>query len=197
MTHGLDIMRFKPRFQWEPSSGTPERSAANNCGPTGSSQQADYYREPDTPFAIERQRDRAGIPHGVPTNAWQQAEILEVHNIPAEVVEIDSLAELDALVGTGRRPVGIGVLCSRMTAKTRGHSFLGWHRITILKRSRRFVWRRMRWVYGYRYTDPNFNPQYRPDPKKGHRFISRRELKHVFIENSPRYAIVPTRRKAA
>lgn len=195
MATSMDVLKHRPRFQWEDSSGSPECSQMFNCGPTGTTQQADYYRNETYP--IERTRTRPGVAPCRPTNAWEQVEMLEARQVPAEVVVIDSLAEFDALVGTGRRPVGIGVLCSRMTARTRGHPFLGWHRITILRRKARFSWRRRRWMHGYIYTDPNFNPAYRPDPKKGHRWISRSELKYVFIANSPRYAIVPTHRKAA
>lgn len=184
-----------PRFQWEISSGTFDCSQSVNCGPTGSTQQADFYR--DREFPIERTRIRADVSRCRPTNAWEQVEMLRKRDVPADVAEIDSLAELDALLGKGkRRPVGIGVLMSRMTAETRGHPFLGWHRITILCKARRR--RNGRYVYGYIYTDPNFSPPggYRPDPRKGHRFIRRGELRYAFIDNSPRYAIVPHNRKA-
>lgn len=194
-------MQPLPRFQFEPSSGTPDYSQKNNCGPTGSTQQADFYRDRsrDNRFGIERTRTLAGVARGTPTSAWDQAEMLEVRGVSADVRQIDSLEQLDGFVGYGQRPVGIGVLMSRVTARTRGHSFLGWHRITILRRKRRFVWRRMRWIRGYIYTDPNFSALngYRPDPKKGHRWISRAALRYAFINNSPRYAIVPTRQKAS
>lgn len=184
-----------PRWQWEESSGTHTCSASVNCGPTGSSQQVDYFRDRKVP--IERQRTRAGIGRCRSTNAWEQADILRSHGIDTEVVQIDSLAQLDALLGPNppRRPIGIGVLMSRMSAATRGHPFLGWHRITILRRAVRTINGRKR--RGYIYTDPNFSPPggHRPDPKKGKRFIRRGELRYAFIEASPRYAIVPIRRK--
>lgn len=185
-----------PRFQWESSSGTFECSQAVNCGPTGSTQQADYKR--NDRFPIERTRTNAGVAPCRPTNAWEQAAMLTKRGWPATVREIDSLSQLDALVGYhGKRPVGIGVLMGRMSAKTRGHAFLGWHRITILKRHRKFIWSKMQWVGGYYYTDPNFSPPggYRPDPKRGHRWISRAALRYAFIRNSPRYAIVPDYKK--
>jgi hypothetical protein len=193
MVTSMNVLTHKPRYQWEASSGTFDCSQSVNCGPTGSTQQADYYR--DATFPIEATRTRAGVARCRPTNAWEQVAMLEARGVKAEVVEIASLKQLDALVRYGRRPVGIGVLMSRMTAATRGHSFLGWHRITILRRAPRI--RNGRRVGGYVYTDPNFNPAYRPDPMKGHRWISRAELRHAFIDNSPRYAIVPTHRKAA
>ena len=184
-----------PRFQWEKSSGNPSCSQSVNCGPTGSVQQVDFYR--DRKYPIERSRIRAGIGRCRPTNAWEQAEILRSRGVPAEVVAIQSLDQLDKLLGARpfRRPVGIGVQMVRMSAATRGHAFLGWHRITILaKATRKINGRRRR---GYIYTDPNFSPPggHRPDPKKGHRFIRRGELRYAYIENAPCYAIVPERRK--
>lgn len=185
--------KYKPRFQWESSSGTFDCSQSVNCGPTGSTQQADYFRDMD--FPIEGTRIRAGVPPCVPTSAGQQAQMLVRRNVDAYAAEIASLHALDLLLADGHRPIGIGVLMSRLHAETRGHPFLGWHRITILKQARRWIGGRLR--NGYIYTDPNFSPigGYRPDPKKGHRFITRWELNHAFIENSPRYGIIPKRRK--
>lgn len=187
----------RPRFQFEQSSGTMANSQIFNCGPTGAAQQADFYKDaPNTSqFSIEGGRLKAGIAQGRPTSAWEQAEILRIRGVPCDVREIASLKALDELVGYGRRPVGIGVEMSRVTAKTRGHSFEGWHRITILTRSHRI--RNGKRIPGYTYTDPDFYPAggFRPDPQKGHRFISRAELRHAFINNSPRYAVVPRRKK--
>ena len=199
----------KPRFQWEQSSGTPSKSQAFNCGPTGSTQQADFYqdrgtRESKPYYGIEGSRLLAGVSQGRPTNAWEQANMLDRRGVPATVLFLDRLADLDLLLGThGRRPIGIGVDMSRLTARTRGHTFLGMHRLTILKPARRRrkrdgVWKMVR---GYVYTDPNFNPQWRPDPKKGHRWISRAELRHAWVLDPnpahPMVAIVPDKRKGA
>ena len=198
MTSWKSCMQPRPRFQFEQSSGTPANSQIFNCGPTGAAQQADFYMDaPDSSqFSIEGGRLKAGIPQGRPTNAWEQAEILRIRGVPCDVVTLADLHALDELVGwDGRRPVGIGVEMGRVTAKTRGHTFTGWHRITILKRARRT--KNGKRVGGYVYTDPNFYPAggFRPDPKKGHRWISRAELRHAFINNDPRYAIVPRRKK--
>ena len=114
--------------------------------------------------------------------------------MPCDPVVIKTLKQLDVALGNKpfRKPVGIGVLMSRLSAKTRGHSFLGWHRITILKRAKRR--RRGKIIRGYIYTDPNFG-SHRPDPQKGHRFIRRGELRRAFIENQPAIAIVPHHKK--
>lgn len=187
----------RPRFQFEPSSGTSTQSQIFNCGPTGAAQQADFYNDaPDSSqYGIESGRTKAGIERGRPTSAWEQAEILKARGVPADVLSIESLKTLDELLGYGRRPIGIGIEMIRVTAATRGHSFTGWHRITLLTRTHRM--RNGKRVPGYLYTDPNFNPQFRPDPKKGHRFISRAELRYAFMGNSPRYAIVPRFKKGA
>ena len=204
MTRWTSAMQPRPRFQWEQSSGTPSKSQAFNCGPTGATQQDDFYndRPNDNQHPIEATRLRAGVPQGVPTNAWQQADMGDVRGVPMSVVFIESLYEFDRLLGTeGRRPIGIGIYMARLTARTRGHAFLGMHRITILKPGRRRRKRDGKWVMvdGYVYTDPNFNPQYRPDPKKGHRWMSRAELRYAWIKDPdpshPTVAIVPDRRK--
>lgn len=188
-------LAYPPRFQFEPSSGSLYRSQVYNCGPTGAAQQIDYYKGRPGTTGIEQLRDRIGMAHGTPTNAWQQAEMLTAMGVPAAVVEISSMDQLDKLLGYGDRPIGIGILMSRLRASTRGHSFTGWHRITLLTRRTRTINGVKR--RGYLYTDPNFSPPggVRPDPQKGHRWINRRELKRAFLDNDPSYAIVPLKRK--
>lgn len=192
---------YRPRFQWEPSSGSHDYSQSNNCGPTGATQQADYYN--DGFHSIEQTR-MLSAQRGRPTTAGEQAAMFYRRTgIGAAVVSLRGLDQLDGLLNR-RRPIGLGVICSRMRAKTRGHPFLGSHRITLLKKERRRVRNRNgQRVYrrGYLYTDPNFHPPgtgYREDPKKGHRWISRRELHYVlFGPGAPSYAlaIVPERAK--
>lgn len=188
---------YPPRFQFEPSSGTLQYSQTNNCGPTGAAQQIDYYlgRKEGT-TAIEPLRAAIGKERGTPTSAWDQMNMLIVKGIPASVISFDSMRQLNRLLGwNGDRPIGIGLMMSRLKPSTRGHSFLGWHRITLIKRARRLVNGRRR--YGYLYTDPNFSPPggYRPDPKKGHRFVTQAELKHAWLDNPAALGIVPNRRK--
>ena len=187
---------YPPRFQFEPSSGSLYSSQVWNCGPTGAAQQIDYYLGRLGTTKIEALRWATGTPSGQPTSAWDQAEKLMVKGIPAAVVTIDSMEQLDKLLGYGYRPIGIGVQMSRFRASTRGHDFLGWHRITLLRRRARKINGIVR--RGYLYTDPNFRPPgsgFREDPLKGHRWVNRRELEYAFLGNSPRYAIVPLKRK--
>lgn len=187
---------YPPRFQFEPSSGSLYRSQVFNCGPTGAAQQIDYYLgRTGGGTGIEHLRDVTRTPHGEPTNAWQQAEMLTAMGVPAAVVEIGSMDQLDKLLGYGDRPIGIGIEMVRVRASTRGHDFLGWHRITLLTRRRRTINGIKR--RGYIYTDPNFSPPggVRPDPQHGARWINRRELEYAFLENNPSYAIVPLKRK--
>lgn len=198
----VTALDFDPRFQWELTSGTFYCSQSVNCGPTGSTQQADAYghRRGTRKFNIERTRTNAGVPACRPTSADEQTSMLDMRGTAAELVYIDTIRQLNLLLDTDfRRPIGIGVLMSRMTAKTRGHSFEGWHRITLLGRKQKWSWRARRRVWGYIYTDPNFSPPggYRADPDKGHRWISQAALRYAFIENSPRWAIVPRRKMAA
>lgn len=191
-------MDYPPRFQFEPSSGSLMRSQVYNCGMAGAAQQVDYYKGRKGTTHIERQRTITNTPHGVPTTAWDQAEVLTAHGIPAAVVEIESMDQLDKLLGYGHRPIGIGILMSRVRASTRGHTYTGWHRITLLTRRARTIDRMRR--RGYLYTDPNFRPLgygYREDPQKGRRWISRHELEYAFLGQKPSYAIVPLHRKGS
>lgn len=183
-------MQYRPRYQFEPSSGTLENSAIYNCGPTGAAQQADYYlgRLSGT-TQIEPLRAIAGVARGIPTNAWEQAAMLTNLGIPTHVREITSIEQLARIVGrSGHRPTGIGLDTTLLRAQTRGHSYLGWHRITLLRYAVRTINGIRR--RGFYYTDPNFSSS-RPDPHKGHRWINARELKRAFIDNDPSWAIVP------
>ena len=187
----------QPRFQFEPSSGSLQFSQTNNCGPTGAAQQIDYYLGRKTSLtAIEPLRAAIGKDRGTPTSAWDQMNMLIAKGIPASVISFTSMQQLNRLLGwNGDRPIGIGIMMSRLKPSTRGHSFLGWHRVTLLKRARRLVNGRRR--LGYLYTDPNFSPPggHRPDPKKGHRFVTQTELKYAWLENPAALGIVPNRRK--
>lgn len=190
---------YPPRFQFEASSGTLYSCQVWNCGAAGAAQQIDYYRgRKSGGTAIDKLRGISGTPHGGPTSAWDQTRMLDAHGIKAEVVSISSMVQLEKLLGYGNRPIGIGIQMSRLRASTRGHDFLGWHRITLLRRKarkRNGVYRR-----GFLYTDPNFRPPgsgWREDPQKGRRWISRNELQHAYIENYPAFAIVPLKRKGA
>ena len=188
---------YKPRFQFESSSGTLQLSQVNNCGPTGAAQQIDYYlgRKTGTTL-IEPLRAAIGKERGTPTSAWDQMNMLAVKGIPASVISFTTMRQLNRLLGwNGDRPIGIGIMMSRLKPSTRGHSFLGWHRVTLLKRARRIVNGKRR--LGYLYTDPNFSPPggYRPDPRKGHRFVTQAELKYAWLENPAALGIVPNNRK--
>lgn len=189
---------YQPRYQFEPSSGTLYSSQVWNCGPTGAAQQIDYYLSRHK-GQTDIEALRSGIvAAGQPTSAWDQAEMLTRKGIPAAVVSITSIEQLEKLVGYGERPVGIGILMSRLRASTRGHDFLGWHRVTLLTKKARKP-SRTTYIRGFLYTDPNFRPPgsgFREDPQKGRRWISRNELERAFVMHAPAYAIVPLRRKS-
>lgn len=174
------------RFQWETNSAP---SQSENCGPTCITQIAGFYK--DRSYGIESTRRLIAAPQ-TPTHAWQQRDMLIARGVPATVRVIESLAELHGLVDTGRRPVLIGLLDSRVPDGVRGHPFEGWHAVTVLGRAV------VNGQNGFWITDPNFSPPggIRPDPAHGSRFYSDGIIQWAYIANSPRYAVVPNSLKA-
>ena len=176
----------KKRQQWEENS---KPSQAENCGPTCVTQIANFYRD-GVYMKIEATR-RLVAPPQTPTTAWQQAQMLTKRGVPATVREIDSVAQLHGLVDSGRRPVVIGVLMSRVPASVRDHPFLGWHAILVLGRAV------VNGVVGFWVTDPNFSPPggIRPDVDKGRKFYPDWVIQEAYINYAPRYSVVPTNLK--
>lgn len=169
------------RWQWEASS---DPSKAQNCGPTVITFIAGFYR--DTWYGIEATR-RLVTECCTPTNAWQQAAMLEARGVPASVREITSTAELHGLVDSGRRPIVIGVEMSRVPLVFRDHGFLGWHALALMGRAV------IDGTVGFWVNDPNFSPPggIRPDPDRGMKFYPDWVIASAYISNSPRFAIVP------
>ena len=169
------------RFQWELSSAP---SKAENCGPTCITFIAGFYK--DRWYGIEATRLLV-TGSGTPTNAWQQAAMLEARGVPASVREITSTAEMHGLVDSGRRPIVIGVEMSRVPDVFRDHPFLGWHAITLMGRAV------VDGTVGFWVNDPNFSPPggIRPDPDRGMKFYPDWVIASAYISNSPRFAIVP------
>jgi len=122
-----------------------------------------------------------GAPQGTATNAWQQADMLRKRGIACSVREINSLAELHGIVDSGRRPTLIGIQMSRVPESVRGHSFTGWHAVVVLGRAV------VNGQVGFWINDPNFPPG---GPSR--RFYSDWILQQAWINNSPRYCVVPT-----
>jgi hypothetical protein len=180
------------RNQWENSS---LYSQAYNCGPTCITQIACFYR--DTYLGVEATRKIIagtgpynvtgvgdtvyGAPQGTPTTAWQQAEMLRKRGIGAKVFQIDSLPELRDLLKTGRRPVLIGIEMIRVPPSIRDHPFTGWHAVLVLAST----------LGGFWITDPNFNPPWRPDPENGRKWYPDAVLQYAFINNAPRWSVIP------
>jgi len=118
--------------------------------------------------------------------------MLSARGVPASPVWIDHLSQMDEIIGTeGTRPITIGVLMSRVPPSVRDHDFLGWHAIAVLAKATRDG------VKGYLVNDPNFSPigGYRPDPDKGVKFYPEKVMIYAFLQNSPRWAIVPKNEK--
>ena len=118
--------------------------------------------------------------------------MLRKRGVPCQVIEFASQGEFDKWLGYGKRPMVVGIQFSRLSAATRGHTFTGWHATTFLARGQN-----AQGVGGYFYTDPNFSPAggHRPDPKRGKRWMSRKEFNFAFFQNSPRFCVVPTNKK--
>ncbi len=177
------------RYQWEASSGTPWASQSNNCGPTCATKIADFYN--NTRYGIESTRYLV-VGCCVPTTCTQQAAMLTLRGVPSIPVWINSLGEIDAVVGwDGNHPIIIGMEMSRVPYDIKDHPFDGWHAVVVLKRVER------NGVSGYLIMDPNFSPTggNRPDPDGGKKFYPRWVLDYAFIRNNIRWSVIPNRAK--
>ena len=186
-----NVLDSEALYQWDPSSGTYWASQSNNCGPTCVTKIAQFYR--DQEFGIENTR-RIIMGCCVPTTGSQQAAMLSARGVPATAVWIDSLAQLDELLGEdGTRPVVIGVQMLRVPAWIRDHPFLGWHAIVVMDKARL-----KDGSVGYWINDPNFHPPgsgFREDPDRGKKFYPRNVMQYAFIDNWIRWAVVPNNNK--
>ncbi|MBA2237547.1 MAG: hypothetical protein H0W24_02430 [Lysobacter sp.] len=150
---------------------------------------ASFYK--DTFFYIETTR-RLVTACCTPTTAWQQRDMLIKRGVPASVREISSVAEMHGLVDSGRRPIIIGVLMSKVPSMYRDHPFLGWHALCVLKGDY------YNGTRGFWINDPNFSPAggIRPDPDRGRKWYPDWVIQNAYINNSPRYSVVPNSAKA-
>jgi hypothetical protein len=190
----LSALSSPARYQWEDNSGSFYASQSNNCGPTCVTKIAAYYNDNNS-ISIEATR-RLVTGCCVPTTASQQALMLSRRGVPATSRWIDTLEQIDELVGwDGTRPIIIGVEMYRVPAGVRDHPFLGWHAIVILARARK-TFNGVE-LQGYWVMDPNFSPPggHRPDPDRGRKFYARSVLQYAYINNYARWAVVPNRRK--
>ena len=176
------------RWQWEESSGTPTASQSNNCGPTCITFIAGFYK--DTKFGIEQTR-RMITGCCAPTNSIEQTDMLIARGVPAAPVWIDTLSQIDEIVGNGNHPMVIGVQMSRVPPSVRDHPFLGWHALVIMGLTVKGG------VPGYWVMDPNFSPPggYRSDPDRGMKFYPRSVMQYAYIQNTIRRGIVPLKSK--
>lgn len=165
-----------PRFQFDSTSGSLEYSQKYNCGPTCATMIAGFYK--DAYYGIETTR-RLVTGAGKPTTYTEQRDMLIKRGVPATLVSISSLTQLRSYVGSGRRPVILGVEMWKVPAYVRDHPFLGWHAVTVLGVASGGFW----------VNDPNFSPigGYRPDPDKGHKFWPDWVMQSAFVDavNSP------------
>lgn len=183
----LTAIQSPARFQFETNSGSLWASQTNNCGPTVITKIAQFYN--DRWYGIEATRKLVSA-CCIPTSAPQQRDMLIKRGVPAAVIGIDSIAQMRQLVSGGTRPIGIGVLMSRVPSQVRGHPFLGWHLICVLGTA--YVGTAGFWI-----NDPNFSPSggVRPDPHHGRRFYSEAVMKYAFIDGTRRWGVAPTAHK--
>ncbi len=179
----------KKRVQWEESSGNPVASQSNNCGPTCVTFVAGFMLDKPE-LGIENTR-RLVTGCCAPTDSTQQRDMLIARGVPAASVWIDSLSQIDEIVGRDKRPMVIGIQMSRVPPSVRDHPFLGWHAVVVLGIAIKDG------VLGYWVMDPNFSPPggYRPDPDNGRKFYPRKVMYYAYIQNSIRRAIVPLHEK--
>ena len=171
------------RFQWEANSAPGQ---AYNCGPTCVTKMAQYYR--DTWYGIEATRRLAVSADYRGTSATEQGVMLARRGVANSVMSINSVAQLHSLTDTGRRPVLIGMYFARVPYAYADHPFRGWHAVCVSRGA----------VGGFWINDPNFSPSggTRPDPDRGHKFYPDWVIQQALINNSPRFAVVPTYLKA-
>lgn len=185
-----------PRFQFEVSSGTLNQSQVWNCGPTCVAKIADYYR--DYWFGIEAGRYLLGgmgpynvngdivygAPPSMPTNAWQQRDMLQKRGVPCEVYGVPSVEALRNLVSGGKRPILLGLNFARVPDSIAGHPFQGWHAIVVLNTATSPEGAR-----GFLVNDPNFAPG--SDPSRGKRFYPESTMAYALSDPETNWAVVP------
>lgn len=184
-----DASLSTPRYQWDQSSGSFWASQQVNCGPTSVTKIADFYK--DKHFAIEATR-RLAVGCCIATNCTQQAIMMTERGTPAIAMWIDTMGELDYLVGwDGKRPIVVGIEMIRVPYYIKDHVFNGWHAVAVLKRVER------NGIEGYLINDPNFSLPggNRPDPDHGKKFYPRWVMDYAFIQNSIRWGVVPNKAK--
>jgi hypothetical protein len=183
------------RQQWEASSAF---SQSWNCGLASAAFISGFYR--DVRYGIEYGRTLIagmgpyyvngvvtyGAPPKTATTAWQQRDILVRRGVPSTVRYLDSIAELHSIVGSGRRPVIVGILMSRVPGAVRGHSFLGWHAVVVICTG----W--LNGVKGFWVMDPNFAA----GSSGSRRFYSNDVMQWAWAANAPRWCVVPNNAKA-
>lgn len=168
------------RFQFDKTSGSLEYSQRYNCGPTCVSMVAGFYND-NTP-GIEATRRLAAAP-GRPTTYYEQRDMLIRRGVPATFIQLSTLQQIRNIVGSGRRPIVIGVEMWKVPWYVRDHPFLGWHAVVILGVASGGFW----------VNDPNFSPAggSRPDPDRGKKFWPDWVMQAAFINANNSPAIVP------
>ena len=153
-------------LQWDPSSRLPypdPGSAPNNCGPTTVVNIAHFYR--DASFSIYDTRRLVVADWRRGTSVNEQAEMLRKRGVPCFIAQ-PSLFAIHNYIGSGRRPILLGLDYSKVPYSIAGHNFRGKHAVEILETE----WKNYGRSRGVLLRDPNFNRTYRQDPTGGQRW---------------------------
>jgi hypothetical protein len=182
------------RYQWDDSSRFPLPDPGNapaNCGPTGVTFIANFFR--DANFGINATRTLSGAPNYVGTSISQQRTMLQRRGVGCYASQ-PSVLQMRSLVASGRRPIMVGLYMARVPSSVRGHPFTGMHTV-VLRRTRT-----VNGVRGFDVLDPNFSKRTgRTDPTNGHRFYSESVVNWAFYEatiGSRSWALIPSIEKA-
>lgn len=180
-------------YQWDSSSRYPTPdpgSAASNCGPTCITFIANFYR--DRSYGIYATRRLVVDDPTRGTSANEQRDMLKARGVPAYIGQPD-VEEMHRLVGSGRRPIVVGLWMAKVPAEIRDHPFLGMHAIVL----RRTVVKNG--VVGFEVLDPNFSRNIRPDPDEGKKFYPDWVIRSAFVNRvgstSRGWAVIPAAEK--
>lgn len=178
----------RARYQWEADSTDSPRpdpgNAPFNCGPASVAKIIEFYR--DTNVNVNAVRRSSGVGDLRPTNVSQQKVMLEKYGVSCDIASL-TLAQVKSAISSGRRPILVGMLMSRVPASMRDHPFLGAHAVVLLANQTR------NGVSGILVMDPNFSPRTgRLDPDKGVKFYTDAVVSYAMASTATqRWCVVP------
>jgi hypothetical protein len=168
-------------MQWDPDSRLPlpdPGTAPGNCGMAAVVQVAWYYR--DYRYGIYATRRLVTTSLKLSTTVTEQRDALRKRGVPCRLAR-PTIAQLHAMLATGRRPVIIGMDMGLVPDSIAGHDFQDDHGVTL----------RANASGGFSLADPNFSTRTnRLDPTRGRRFYPDWVVKRAYWD-AGKWAIVP------